>query len=82
MVRRSRSLVVAGLLRYLAVAHYGRGRGGFVESEAPAFWQDEVEREITRNEAGLLPAVRGEPAALAALLQQMTAQILQRLYPR
>jgi hypothetical protein len=77
-----RSLVVAGLLRYLAVAHYGRGRGGFVESEAPAFWQDEVEREITRNEAGLLPAVRGEPAALAALLQQMTAQILQRLYPR
>ena len=76
-----RSLVVAGLLRYLAVAHYGRGRGGFVESEAPAFWQDEVEQEIARNEAALLPALRGEPAALATLLQRMTAQILERLYP-
>ena len=76
-----RSLVVAGLLRYLAVAHFGRGRGGFVESEAPAFWQDEVEREIAIHEAALPAAIRAEPAALAALLQQMMAQVLQRLYP-
>lgn len=77
-----RSLLVAGLLRYLAVAHFGRGRGGFVESEAPAFWQDEVEREIASHDAALPAAMRGEPVALAALLQQMTAQVLQRLYPR
>ena len=76
-----RSLVVAGLLRYLAVAHYGRGRGGFVESEAPAFWQDEVEREIASHEAALLSAMRGEPPVLAALLRQVTTQVLQRLYP-
>ncbi|SMP74630.1 DUF3482 domain-containing protein [Noviherbaspirillum suwonense] len=77
-----RSLVVAGLLRYLAVAHFGRGRGGFVESEAPGFWQDEVEREIASHEAALPAALRAEPAVLAALLQQCMARVLERLYPR
>jgi hypothetical protein len=76
-----RSLVVAGLLRYLAVAHFGRGRGGFIESEAPDFWQAEVERQIAAREAALLPAIHAEPAALADLLQQIMAQVLDRLYP-
>jgi predicted GTPase len=76
-----RSLVVAGLLRYLAVAHFGRGRGGFIESEAPDFWQAEVERQIAAREAALLPAIHAEPAALAELLQQIMAQVLDRLYP-
>ena len=76
-----RSLAVAGLLRYLAVAHFGRGRGGFIESEAPDFWQAEVERQIAGREAALLPAIHAEPAALAELLQQIMAQVLERLYP-
>jgi hypothetical protein len=76
-----RSLALAGLLRYLAVAHFGRGRGGFVESEAPAFWQDEVERQIAVHDAALMTAIRVEPAAFAALLQQIMAQVFQRLYP-
>ncbi|MEJ7807293.1 MAG: DUF3482 domain-containing protein, partial [Telluria sp.] len=37
------TLLVGSVLRYLAVAHFGRGRGNFVEGEAPAFWQAEVE---------------------------------------
>ena len=32
----------AALLRYLAVAHYGRGRGEWAASEYPAFWREEV----------------------------------------
>jgi hypothetical protein len=32
----------SGLLRYLAVAHYGRGRGEWAAAEHPAFWRDEV----------------------------------------
>ncbi len=36
------SLVGSALLRYLAVAHYGRGRGEWTESEYPSFWQDKV----------------------------------------
>jgi len=35
-------LVASALLRYLAVAHYGRGRGEWAESEYPPFWQDKV----------------------------------------
>jgi hypothetical protein len=33
-----RPLVQAALLRYLAVAHFGRGRGQWVQGEAPAHW--------------------------------------------
>ena len=29
----------AAILRYLAVAHYGRGRGDWVEGEYPAHWR-------------------------------------------
>jgi hypothetical protein len=49
------TLLVGAVLRYLAVAHFGRGRGNFVESEAPAFWQDEVERAL----AGEAPRLEG-----------------------
>ena len=79
-----RSLLVAALLRYLAVAHFGRGRGGFVESEAPSFWQAEVEAEVARH-AARLPALWGNAACdaqLGELLEQMATAILHRLYPR
>ncbi len=83
-----RSLVVAGLLRYLAVAHFGRGRGNFSQGEAPGFWQDEVEAVVVNHEAALAalwPLTRSErttaPTALAALLTTMSSIILQRLYP-
>ena len=85
-----RTLVVAGVLRYLAVAHFGRGRGNFVESEAPAFWQDEVEQAVTRHEgalAELWKEVRREKSnELAAervqpIITAITADVLARLYP-
>jgi hypothetical protein len=79
-----RSLLVAALLRYLAVAHFGRGRGGFVESEAPPFWQAEVEAEVERH-AARLPALWDKPGCdteLGDLLEQMAGAILRRLYPR
>ncbi len=85
-----RTLVVAGLLRYLAVAHFGRGRGDFVQGEAPAFWQDEVEAAVAPNESALADVWRearsdvtghNANAVLAALLAEMAARILNRLYP-
>ncbi|UUZ56255.1 hypothetical protein LP419_14035 [Massilia sp. H-1] len=45
-----RSLLTGSVLRYLAVAHFGRGRGNFVEGEAPAFWQAEVEAAVARHD--------------------------------
>lgn len=44
-----RALVEAGLLRYLAITHFGRGRGNFVEGEAPAFWRDDVTRVVAER---------------------------------
>ena len=43
------ALTVAAILRYLAVAHYGRGRGDWIEGEAPAFWQSEVEVAVAEQ---------------------------------
>ena len=81
-----RSLVVAGVLRYLAVAHFGRGRGHFVDSEAPAFWQSEVEQAVARHDdalAALWKHARLDNAAdqLQPLLKQVASATLARLYP-
>jgi hypothetical protein len=85
-----RTLVVAGVLRYLAVAHFGRGRGNFVEGEAPAFWQDEVEQAVARHDAALLELWKDvrrekspEPAAdrVAPVIAAITSDTLARLYP-
>jgi len=79
------TLVVAGILRYLAVAHFGRGRGSFVDSEAPAFWQGAVEQVVAQHEAALAAAwkqARREGAApLQALIGQMVSAVLAQLYP-
>ena len=36
------AIVEAALLRYLAVAHFGRGRGDWAEGESPPHWKGEV----------------------------------------
>jgi hypothetical protein len=83
-----RTLVVTGLLRYLAVAHFGRGRGNFVEGEAPQFWQQEVESAVARNENRLADGWRAARSgtdaasdALEAALAQTATQLLDSLYP-
>jgi hypothetical protein len=85
-----RTLLVGAVLRYLAVAHFGRGRGNFVEGEAPAFWQAEVETALTRRGADLASlwkAVRAAPddETAARLVEEaarpITIDTLERLYP-
>jgi hypothetical protein len=84
------SLLVSAVLRYLAVAHFGRGRGNWVEGEAPAFWQREVEQVLGEHAAShpdLWKSVRAAPddAAAAALvdavLRPATDATLAKLYP-
>ena len=36
------AMAEAALLRYLAVAHFGRGRGDWAQGEAPPHWKDVV----------------------------------------
>ena len=78
------TLLVGSILRYLAVAHFGRGRGNFVEGEAPAFWQAEVERALAAmpGAAAAWEAARaGDGAPLEALARQVTRTTLAQLYP-
>ena len=84
------TLLVGAALRYLAVAHFGRGRGNYVESEAPAFWQAEVE-EALKTHGGDLPVlwrtVRAAPSLEAAIepLNAVVTRVLDatlaKLYP-
>jgi hypothetical protein len=86
--------VEAALLRYLAVAHFGRGRGEWQASEAPAHWRQAVQAVLAAQAADwqALWAGRskrwdnaGEAEALARAAQPLLAGALQalmlRLYP-
>mgnify|MGYP006337435103 CR=1 FL=1 len=41
-----RQMLEAALLRYLAVAHFGRGRGDWAQGESPAHWREVVQRAL------------------------------------
>lgn len=84
-------LVTSSLLRYLAVAHYGRGRGAWTEGEYPPHWRPMVvEAVVDERErlaglwAGLREAgaddgrMRGE---LDRVLRALALDLLERLYP-
>jgi hypothetical protein len=85
-----KSLLVASILRYLAVAHFGRGRGNYVEGEAPSFWQAEVERAVAMHADALEHAwseLRAEQdtdkakAQLDELVTGIAARTMEHLYP-
>lgn len=82
-----RTLLVSSVLRYLAVAHFGRGRGNFVEGEAPAFWQEEVEAAVSAREdqvealwRQLREAEEPDLAPASALFSAIAKEVLERLY--
>lgn len=77
---RSKFVAAAGL-RYLAVAHFGRGRGDYVESEYPAHWRPGVEAAVGAESAALAAiwaaADRGEaPEQLAQPLRAVVERVL------
>jgi hypothetical protein len=83
-------LLNAALLRYLAVAHYGRGRGGYVETEYPPFWPPLVAEIVGARRAAIDAAwARREGACdeqaiardLGEILEGAAREILARLYP-
>lgn len=84
-------LVRSTVLRYLAVAHFGRGRGRWVEGEAPAFWQTEVDAVVSDRKAAfqaLWRAARDAEADdhrmttdLTDAVTTVTVGVLDRLYP-
>lgn len=81
-------LVRSELLRYLAVAHFGRGRGDYTESEHPPYWQEAVAKVVTERQSAVHALFRnirrGEPqveASAQKLLTDLAQTLLIRLYP-
>ena len=88
-------LLEAALLRYLAVAHFGRGRGEWAQGEAPAHWRDVVQRALAPQRNALAAVwkerdARGGDnpqagqtvaAALEPILRQAALDVLGALYP-
>jgi Domain of unknown function (DUF3482)/50S ribosome-binding GTPase len=85
----------SALVGYLAVAHFGRGRGNWAASEHPPFWQDEAGHELQvcrlalqaiweRRARARDDGAAGESAlteSLTPLLERSSAAMLVRIYP-
>jgi len=80
---------VAAILRYLAVAHFGRGRGDWVEGEYPAHWRplanDVASQYLSELEAVWTSAERASAhevaEQLAPIVRKAMREVLERLYP-
>jgi hypothetical protein len=80
--------LAAALMRYLAVAHFGRGRGSFAAGATPARWGAAVAAAVQRQattRAGLWAEVRESREPAPARLQRIVGTLLQdalrELYP-
>ena len=80
----------AALLRYLAVAHFGRGRGDWAEGEYPPHWRRVVEGVVRRWSPALRAtwarAAKGAGRAeiegqLRPIVEDSAAEVLIELYP-
>jgi len=83
-------LLASALLRYLAVAHYGRGRGEWTERGYPDFWSEAVKAVVEARRGALSELWAGRDAegaaeALAPALRDVVSgaarELLERLYP-
>ncbi len=80
-------IVRAAVLRYLAVAHFGRGRGDWADGEAPAHWASRADA-VLQDRRTTLTAIwtgPGDAARMAAALKPELALVLrtllEQLYP-
>ncbi len=86
-------LTRSALLGYLAVAHFGRGRGEWTQTEPPAFWVERIEAALApqwiklhavwtkASIANAEPISSETQTELQTILQQTSQAVLQSLYP-
>ena len=80
--------LAVAMLRYLAVAHFGRGRGEFVAGEVPAHWTGTIQAVLSARAEELAASLRAlrethaSTAGFATLVQSMLWQVLTELYPQ
>ena len=82
--------VGGAVLRYLAVAHFGRGRGDYVAGEYPPHWAPVVQQAVVVRREALealwADAVAGASAPeiesrLTPQLEAISMEVLEHLYP-
>jgi hypothetical protein len=80
--------VEAAVLRYLAVAHFGRGRGQWTPTEAPPQWREVVAEALAPSRpvlAALWSDRQDESTTagrLSEVLERTCRQALATLYPQ
>ena len=90
-------LTRSALLGYLAVAHFGRGRGEWTEVQPPAFWVERIEAALApqwvklhavwekaskaSTAASATTSAEDSQAELKTILLQSSQAVLQSLYP-
>ncbi len=87
-------LVQDVIIRYLAIAHFGRGQGQYVaDPEDPRFWVEKVKIAVSTHRATLReqwtdlrkrersPTTDENPTQLTALLTAITLELLWNTYP-
>jgi hypothetical protein len=86
-------LTRSALLGYLAVAHFGRGRGEWTEVQPPAFWVERIEAVLVpqwvklhavwekASKASTTASAEDSQAELKTILLQSSQAVLQSLYP-
>lgn len=68
-----RNFALEALLLYLAVAHFGRGRGDWAEGECPEFWRTLLSKALNIRKV--------ETKHLPIMLDSVLRQVLSELYP-
>ena len=73
----------ATLLRYLAVAHFGRGRGDFRTEGVPAAWEADVAAAVEARERSLRRAWKApeDSARSARVVDETLRELLRARYP-
>jgi len=83
-------LTRSALLGYLAIAHFGRGRGEWTEVQPPTFWVERIETALAPQWAKLhavwekssqTAAKADTQAELQTILTQTSQSVLESLYP-
>jgi hypothetical protein len=75
------------VLFYLAVAHFGRGRGAWSDGGGPGFWREDVARALDARAEDLERALRAaregtaDPEPLETVLAAATREVLLGAYP-
>lgn len=85
------ALVISALMRYLAVAHFGRGRGEWQESEDPPFWLEIVTKSVSTRKMQLAQiwklrdtdcSSKAIGTKLKPVLEEIAHVLLKRLHPK